>query len=186
MGKTGHLTQSEITEIVSKSGYFKFDNSTFIETGTYKGDSTAEAAKLFPNIHTIEINETLYNELNRDNIQSNNAHFHFGDSVEFLPKIAKEVNENYNFWFLDAHQSGPDTSNNGQHVPLLRELEAILENKKNVSTDIFVIDDVRLFSKYWDWDHVSITSITDIFDKYNVEIADMKIANDRLVLFPKN
>ena len=177
MGKHGHLTREEIIEIIQG----REDISSFVETGTYKGDSTLSAVGIFDDIYTIEIVESLYKEsLERFNGKGINSIL--GDTVQVLPGLCKNIS-GATFWFLDAHQSGPDTSNNGQHVPLLNEIECIGSNK-DISNDIFVIDDVRLFSAFWDWSHISIKGIKEKIESFGFVIGDVSIANDRLIVKP--
>ena len=183
MGKTGYLTENEIYQILSTCGISKEDIPYFVETGTYHGDSTREAAKVFENVHTIEIMDDLWSE----NVSTNkelgidNIECHHGDSLVTLPSIVKSIDKPC-FWFLDAHQSGPDTGNNGEWVPLLKELDIILGNKVE---GIFVIDDVRLFSKHWDWAAVSLESISNLFGKHGYDVSESYLMNDRYILSAK-
>ena len=55
----GSLKQEEIQEI-KDHGYPYTEIKNFVETGTYKADSTIIAAKNFDNVYTIEIFEPLY------------------------------------------------------------------------------------------------------------------------------
>lgn len=183
MGKTGHLVKSEIIEIIQDFP----DISIFVETGTYLGNSTKEASFVFDKIITIEINEQLYNkaiDFCDDVIKEKNIIFYLGDTLNLLPNIVNTIKESCEscMWFLDAHQSGIDTSNNGIHVPLLLELDIILSKLYKKVNHIFVIDDVRLFSNAWDWSDISFQSIHSIFKKYDIPIKKQYIKNDRFIL----
>jgi len=81
-------------------------------------------------------------------------------------------------FFLDAHQSGNDTSNNGKNVPLLDELNIILKN--NYYPCIIIIDDVRLFDNYWDWKGITVQHILNIFGN---RLKDHSISNDRMIIY---
>ena len=177
MGKTGHLTQEEINGIIEDR---KLDN--FIETGTYLGDSTLEASKVFTTVHTMEIVPDLQRQAIEKCSSANNIHFHLGDTVKLLPDIVQNLTGGC-LWFLDAHQSGPETSNNGVHVPLLHELDIILDNMNRSDEHVFIIDDVRLFSAYWDWANISIQSIIQKFSSRDLKITRKNISNDRLVIY---
>ncbi len=176
MGITGPLTEKEIKSIVGD-----FSITTFVETGTYLGDSTLSASQVFDRVHTIEIQHALHEQAKAKCSAQSNITFHHGDSVNILSQIVKECGNGGVFWFLDAHQSGPESGNNGTFVPLLEELNAILENISG--THIFVIDDVRLFSAFWDWEGISFQSIEQCFKKYDVNIQRKTVSNDRFILY---
>jgi hypothetical protein len=179
MGKTGHLTQPEIKEIVDNKKV-----STLVETGTYLGDSTVEASKYFDTVHTIEIVPDLHEKAKAKCKGIENIVFHLGDTVQLLPKIVEDVKNSGCVWFLDAHQSGPETGNNGQWVPLLKELNLILDSIKDSTFDhIFVIDDVRLFSAHWDWAEVSIQSIEKCFVEHGISMKNKLLMNDRYIVY---
>lgn len=175
MGKTGKLTIEELTDYLSG----RVDIKTFVETGTYLGDSTEVASYVFERVESIEICQDLYNKASQK-LTSPRIKLHLGDTVQLLPDIVKTIDAPC-MWFLDAHQSGPETQNNGQWVPLLNELDIILRSRKEYH-DIFVIDDVRLFSAHWDWADVSLESIQDIFKRYGIPIVNKFVKNDRFVL----
>ena len=175
----GSLAEHELDTLLDRcKPYLLYKPTAFIETGTYKGDTAKVAARLFARVYTIEINKDLWKDvqgcfLTFPNIQS----FH-GDSVKTLPEImAKEHGPC--MWFLDAHQSGNDTSNNGKWVPLFDEMDAIF---RVPVSGIVVVDDVRLFSKHWDWEGISVKSIVNRLKTYGLSILKHFIHNDRLVV----
>lgn len=190
MGIYGELTESEIKEIILNCRCKVSEFRSFLETGTYKGHSVHNAAYIFPDNHTIEINPQLYNEArkNGEDLKLNNVTYYLADTTEILPQLVKNVIKTPCFWFLDAHQSGPDTTNNGvELVPLMTELDCILRNLKkttelDLEPNIFVIDDLRLFSKYDDWKHVTIQNILNIFEKYNKKVLIKLMKNDRFII----
>ncbi|MHA2091642.1 MAG: hypothetical protein ACW98K_12370, partial [Candidatus Kariarchaeaceae archaeon] len=109
----GNIEEEEIKEIVSL--FSGVNIKYFLETGTYKGESSRAASKIFYGVHTIEIVESLYQESKKKALEmgiSNITHYH-GDTLKLLPEIVKNLQAS-TFYFLDAHQSGPDTSNNGK------------------------------------------------------------------------
>jgi len=173
----GSLTEEEITTVLDKFPAYKAIK-TFVETGTYKGETSRLASKVFDVVHTIEIMPSLYQEarLTGCNAGITNIIYHLGDSVQILKHL--QLVPVPSVFFIDAHQSGCDTGNNGTNVPLLQELDVILE--KNMHPCIFIFDDVRLFDKYWDWKNITETSILAQFkgrDKHSF------VSNDRLVVY---
>jgi hypothetical protein len=174
----GNLFEQELHTICEQ---FQHPIENFVETGTYKGDTTRLASTLFTNIFTIEIVPDLYNESMKtaQNENITNIKFFLGDSLKILPGICDQLSGNTLF-FLDAHQSGHDTSNNGKWVPLMEELDIILSNVQGPT--LFVIDDVRLFSKHWDWEGISENSIYQTFVKHQKHIQLFYVENDRLIV----
>ena len=157
----------------------------FVETGTYKGDTTLMASKHFQKVYTTEIMEELHNySKNRAKSEGiTNIEFMLGDSVDLLKKIVPEVKEGAVF-FLDAHQSGGDTGNNGKNVPLLEELDIILSH--NIGPSVFIVDDLRLWkSKVWDWAHISNKKIIQKFLDYGYSIQSFYEHNDRFFVLTK-
>ena len=149
-----------------------FNVPYFIETGTAGAYSIVEASEYFKTCHTIELIEgrtpthkeeivydkdvideesgevikkadpTIADHVFTEIKYPENITFHVGDSTDILPKINKEVSDNYAVYWLDAHYSDPDPSPDGCiECPIVAELEAISDNKKS----IIVIDDARLF-----------------------------------------
>jgi hypothetical protein len=110
-----------------------------------------------------------------------NITFLLGDSVELLKQITPRVLPGAVF-FLDAHQSGGDTSNNGKnHVPLFQELDVILSHK--IGPSIYIIDDLRLFDKFWDWAGITPSSIIAKFKEHGQHVVKSFPANDRYYVF---
>jgi len=152
---------------------------SFVETGTYKGDTTLMAAKYFETVYTTEIVPALHKSSKEKATEQKvtNVRFLLGDSVELLKEITPKVLEGAVF-FLDAHQSGGDTSNNGKnHVPLLQELDVILSHK--VKPSIYIVDDLRLFDKYWDWKGITTDTIVSKFAEHGHTVYSYFISNDR-------
>ncbi len=151
--------------------------TTFVETGTYHGDTTVVASGMFRHVYTMEIDTVLYGANQQRFAEHTNIHAYLGDSVEILSMVPMEEPC---VWFLDAHQSGTDTSNNGrEHVPVLSEL-AVIFPPDTTRTGLVIVDDVRLFKRYWDWEHVTLPSIDAVLRHCNV--TRKFVRNDRYVL----
>ena len=179
----GSLLYEEITSVAKgnpKHEAIKY----FVETGTYKADSTIMASQHYTHVYTTEIVPALYegskNRAKNEGIE--NITFALGDSVKLLEDIMPKVKDGAVF-FIDAHQSGGDTSNNGKNVPLFEELGVIL--RANVGPSMFIIDDVRFWKgkekSAWDWDHVSEDLILDLFLEYNYKLIAFFVKNDRFL-----
>lgn len=166
----GSLNLQEIKTIQNKTN-IKLDN--FIETGTYKGDTTLLMSKYFNKVYTFEIVKQLYEEAKEKCKEQNNINFYLCDSKSILPVLVPEIKGD-SIYFLDAHQSGPDTSHIDIEVPLLQELECILTNNINKNI-VIIIDDIRFFTcedhlKPHDWAHISIDTIEDLINSNNHKI----------------
>jgi hypothetical protein len=180
----GSLTFEEILKACKKaksmSGW-NHELKNFIETGTYKGDTTCMAAKSYNQVYTVEIFEPLYQEAKerarREGLD--NINFYLGDSLVKLEEIAPLVKEGGVF-FIDAHISGHDSSwNHSERVPLIHEIEIILKSLEGPS--LFIVDDARLWlNEVWDWSHVTNDRICSLFGD---KISTSFIKNDRFYVF---
>jgi hypothetical protein len=171
----GSLTADEVIPYVTK--YPELE--TFIETGTYKGYTTRMAATQFENVYTFELSP----ELHQESVQAAKNHnfdtsgYLLGDSTQLLRDVLT-AHPDPTFFFLDAHMSGPDSTYNGvEHVPVITELKLINELYPRGMKGVICVDDHRLFSKFWDWAHVSLDSIKEIF--INHTITHEVVENDR-------
>ncbi len=112
---------------------------TFVETGTYLGNTSLWAANLFEKVITVEFSKSIYEETKNRLKSTKNIEPLFGDSRQLLPQIVPKLNTPTLFW-LDGHWSGDNTSGNENQCPLIDELNAI--NKSDVAHFI-LIDDAR-------------------------------------------
>ena len=179
----GSLNQEEINDLKNEvSPYSTITN--FVETGTYKAETTILASKNFEKVFTIEIHEPLYT-FSKKKCQDegiNNISFYLGDSLSELINIVPQV-INGAVFFIDAHASGIDTSwNNYISVPLLEELDIILNYK--IGPSVFIFDDVRLWKNMiFDWTHITNDIILNSFKKNNYQVYNSYEKNDRFFVF---
>ncbi len=116
---------------------FPIDN--FIETGTYKGDSSFWAANYFKNVYTIEIDKEISRETSERKDCPANVRFFVGDSRDVLPKIVEELKGTSFFW-LDGHWCF-GAGGKEDECPVLDEIHSI----KKITNPIIFIDDARCF-----------------------------------------
>ena len=119
-----------------------FKIKVFVETGTYLGQTTLEAAKLFKQVHTIELSEELCNKAKNRLKEWGNTSVHQGSSDELLKQLLPSISQRILF-YLDGHYSGGITAKGVQNTPVLEELVAIKNAGK--SDSVILIDDIRLF-----------------------------------------
>lgn len=129
----------------------------FIETGTLYGATVLSMENLFDELHTIEVNKTLYENV-KNEYKGNKINFLLGDSLHILPSIVSDLEKNAVF-FLDGHWSCGATTYGEKHVPLYEEIEGIIENFKHNA--IIIIDDIRLFGLKTpvDWSLMKVETI---------------------------
>jgi hypothetical protein len=132
----------------------EFGIKIFFETGTGMGQGISHALNFnFKELYTIEIIDSIYQQCKEKFNGYQNCHFINDTSkngiINFLPKI--EQSDNIIFW-LDAHFPGADfgldsyggTTEKEKRIPLEDELRTI--NKlRNISKDVFIIDDLRIY-----------------------------------------
>lgn len=84
-----------------------------VETGTFIGKTTLEFAQFFKEVHTIELDQGLFNQAAQFlYTNTSNVTCYYGDSAEVLKtKLINKLNEKYEkvFFYLDAHWSGDDS-----------------------------------------------------------------------------
>jgi hypothetical protein len=119
-------------------------NATWVETGTFMGDTTAVLAKNSKNVFTIEPSEDLYKKAcDRFNGVSH-IHVIRGLSEDVFPSLLPKLSGDINFW-LDGHYSGGITYQGDTDCPVRDELRVIEENLSRFKAVTVLIDDVRCF-----------------------------------------
>jgi predicted O-methyltransferase YrrM len=95
--------------------------TTAVETGTCLGYTAEFLAKNYDHVHTIEVNEKYADIAYENRLKYyNNVSRYIGSSVDVLPDILKNCDDN-TFFFLDAHWN--------DYCPLLDELKHIASAK---------------------------------------------------------
>lgn len=117
------------------------DATTFVETGTFQGNTTRWAAEIFESVHTIELAKVLYDSYHEDLEKIPGVKPHFGDSAEVMPEIVRTLGGEAALFWLDGHWSGGDTAGEEQECPIMDELLCL----KDRHQDLILIDDARLF-----------------------------------------
>jgi hypothetical protein len=114
-----------------------FNISAFIETGTWKAQTTKWASENFQKVYSFEIDEGYHNRARGLGIK---AEFILGSSADELPKVVKRLKKPAIFW-LDAHAC-KDQHTLTDPCPLITELESI---KKSGLKHLLLIDDAKYF-----------------------------------------
>ena len=181
----GSLKQEELQDIKNRGEPYN-NIKNFVETGTYKGDSTLIAAAEYEHVYTIEIFEPLFLESKQraENEGVNNITFLLGDSTDQLSNIIPNVLDGAVF-FIDAHISGGDSGWNGKiRVPLIEELDIILSY--DIGPSVFIFDDLRLWKdKVWDWSHITNEFIIEKFKLKGIRLSSFFEKEDRFYVFTR-
>jgi len=142
---------NEAIQVKNVLDFYNIDN--FVETGTGAAEVVRSISNIKSdlNIHTIEIIEEIFNKNKISHSYLTNVNWHMGQSSEVMPEILPQLEGNTLFW-LDAHFPGADfglasygdEEDLDKRLPLRSELEIIVEGR-DVSNDVFVIDDLRVY-----------------------------------------
>jgi hypothetical protein len=103
-----------------------FQLTTFVETGTFEGDTVRAVRGLFPEIHTIELSETLFAGAAEAFRHTEGVHVWQGGSASRLRELREKLKSRRVLYWLDAHWCvAEETAGQESECPLLDELEAI-------------------------------------------------------------
>lgn len=126
-----------------------FHPDTFFETGTYTAGTALIASEFFKEVHTTELDQTLYKDCVVKTAVKKNITVYNGQSPEILAKIIPQCQGTILFW-LDAHYSGGNTAKSNDNpsdpasiTPICKELAAIAQS--GVKNCVILIDDMRGF-----------------------------------------
>ncbi len=130
-----------------------YDIKNFVETGTGQAEvvQTVVEADDTLNVHTIEVIPEIYDKNKINFSYLKDVNWHLGTSFDILPEILPDLKGTTLFW-MDAHFPGADfglssygdEKDDDKRLPLKKELETIVANR-DVSNDVFVIDDLRIY-----------------------------------------
>lgn len=160
----------------------------FIETGTYRGETTFNCEPFFDEIYTIEIKENIFNET-KNKYTGKKINFLLGDSSEVFKDILPTIHLPAVF-FLDGHYSVGETGCGNKDCPLIEEIQHIYSLFNEEA--IIIIDDHRLFGKgpktndeVVDWNDISNTSLLALLKERIslVYFLDSELeSNDRMII----
>jgi hypothetical protein len=116
---------------------------TFVETGTFRGDTIEAVRSTFRAVWSIELSHNLAAAARRRFAASPNVQIVEGDSGAILPGLLAHLDGPVLFW-LDGHWCGGETAKGEIETPLLAELRAVLARH---DADVILIDDARLLGR---------------------------------------
>ncbi|MBZ0129383.1 MAG: hypothetical protein K8F59_09725 [Rhodobacteraceae bacterium] len=118
--------------------------ATWVETGTFKGDTTAFLSGFSKKVYSIEPEPTLVENAVRRFANTPNVEIIKGTSEEILPDLLPKLSGDINFW-LDGHYSAGTTFQGAVETPIADELATITKSLKNFALVSILVDDVRSF-----------------------------------------
>lgn len=147
------------------------NGDTFIETGTYRGDTIWLALECdkFKRIHSIELNKELYDIAVATFRHKHNVKIWHGDSAECIMNVQQQLGPGPATYWLDAHASGPLAGGKSGGTPVLDELRLIRDFAKHLNelcTDTIFIDDRRLFGSA-EWSGVTEEQALEVLKEIN-------------------
>jgi hypothetical protein len=115
---------------------------TFVETGTYLGDTLAYIARSGARCASIELSDDLHAAATRRFADYENVRLLHGDAGEALPRLLVDIDSPTLFW-LDGHYSAGNTATAQLQTPVSAELDSILSH--SIKQHVILIDDARCF-----------------------------------------
>jgi hypothetical protein len=118
--------------------------ATWVETGTFLGDTTAFLADDARRVYSIEPHQALYEQAVARFRDRPTIEIRHGLSEVVLPAVLEEIPGDVNLW-LDGHYSEGITFQGPKETPIVEELQHIataLDDRRRV---VVLVDDVRCF-----------------------------------------
>ena len=118
--------------------------TTWIETGSYLGETSSKLAKVSKQVHSIEPEISLFKYVQWRYKRLINLKFHHGTSEQILDDLVKNLEGDTCFW-LDGHFSGDITFRGETSSPIIYELSVIERHLNKLGQVRVFVDDVRDF-----------------------------------------
>lgn len=119
-------------------------NATWVETGTFMGETSGLLATHGKQVYTIEPEPKLFAGATERLKKLSNVEVIHGTSEEVFPKLLPRLSGAINFW-LDGHYSGGLTFEGVSHCPVKEELKLISSCQSQFTSLVVMIDDIRCF-----------------------------------------
>jgi hypothetical protein len=123
--------------------------NTWIETGTYLGDTTNVISEFAAKVITIEPSPLFSSKAKVRFREIQNVQVVEGTSEDNLAALLEDLNldesTDISFW-LDGHFSGGETFQGEADTPVMSELEVIKQFSKRMQKFTVLVDDVRCFT----------------------------------------
>jgi hypothetical protein len=150
---------------------------TFVETGTFRGDTIEAVRSLFRTVWSIELSLDLASAARERFAAYPNVRIVAGDSGAVLPGLLPRLDGPVLFW-LDGHWCGGETAKGETETPLLAELRAVLARRE---PDVILVDDARLLGRR---DYPSVGTVAALVTQA-LPPRTMKIVHDIARITPR-
>lgn len=120
-------------------------SAVWIETGTYKGQTTELLARKASMVYSLEPAKVLYDRAVLRFMGYRNVELINGPSEDVLPMLLPQVTGTVSFW-LDGHYSAGMTFQGTNETPIVTELESISQHLHRWNKVAVMVDDVRCFA----------------------------------------
>ena len=120
--------------------------ATWIETGTYLGDTTEFLARSALMVFSIEPGPKLFADAVAFFARYDNVQILCGLSEEILPALLPKIGGPDVCFWLDGHYSDELTHKGPQDTPIADELSAIANHVRRWKRTVVFVDDVHLFT----------------------------------------
>ena len=180
----GSLPDKKIADFTLNTLKSLFNIQAFVETGTYKGLTTAWASRFFEVVYTIDISHEYIAQAKEKFIDIKNITYMHGDTRSKLKQVVNHISSNAIFW-LDAHKGG-GYFGSGDDCPIIEEILTIQSFKHQ---HCILIDDVRafLFPPQPPFDYKKWPTISTILRTLDLKERRFNfIADDVLVSVPES
>ncbi|MCX5706398.1 MAG: hypothetical protein NTW13_01815 [Candidatus Omnitrophica bacterium] len=155
----------------------RFRLNTFVETGTFMGDTIDRMKDHFARLYSIELSTELAAKAKERFFKSPHVTILQGDSGKYLAGIIKKLNLPVLYW-LDGHYSGEffvgdqyiKTAKAEYDTPIMEELKVIMG--EGLGDNVILIDDARCFNGTHDFPTINALKkfVGGIDSKAKVEI----------------
>ncbi|NBO18349.1 MAG: hypothetical protein EBV03_03815 [Proteobacteria bacterium] len=120
-------------------------SATWVETGTFLGQTTQLLAKHGTRVYSIEPEPGLFARARKLFSSHGNVEILNGTSEDVFPTLLPRLSGDVNFW-LDGHYSAGITFKGPQDTPILDELDCISRNIDRFGRICVLVDDIRCFN----------------------------------------
>ena len=122
-------------------------NATWVETGTFLGQTTEVLSKKGKRVYSIEPEPILFANAKKYFSSNIKVEILNGTSEDIFPTLLPKINGDVNFW-LDGHYSAGTTFKGPQDTPILDELKIIAKNINHFNRVCILVDDIRCFNPH--------------------------------------
>lgn len=151
----------------------------WVETGTFRGTTTAFLLRHFGKVYSIEPEPRLFARVAK-RFAGKPVELFNDVSETVLPDLVARLSGDCNFW-LDGHYSAGDTFKGKKDCPVEDELAAIAANLGRLGRVAILIDDVRCFLPA-NADYPDYPSVDVLVDWARAHGFDWRIEHDIFIM----